>query len=60
MSSTNLPVAVNLVFLIFVDTFNPLSAPSSILCELGMRTFTGSRDMPKDVEKAVGLFMIAE
>ena len=25
-----------------------------------MRTFTGSRDMPKDVEKAIGLFMIAE
>ena len=34
--------------------------PSDILCELGMRAFTGSRDMPKDVEKAIGLFLIAD
>mmetsp|Transcript_23974 Transcript_23974/g.32131 ORF Transcript_23974/g.32131 Transcript_23974/m.32131 type:complete len:116 (+) Transcript_23974:319-666(+) len=36
------------------------NTPSDILCELGVRAFTGSRDMPKDVERAIGLFMIAE
>lgn len=30
--------------------------PSEILCELGVRAFTGSRDVPKDETKAYGLF----
>ena len=29
--------------------------PIDILCELGLRAFTGSRDVPKDDEKAYGL-----
>ena len=33
--------------------------PSDILCELGMRTYTGSRDMPKDIQKSNGLFDFA-
>ena len=36
-----------------------LNTPTNILCELGMRTFTGSRDMPKDLEKSFGLFHFA-
>ena len=31
-------------------------APVDILCELGVRTFSGSRDVPKDDHKAMGLF----
>ena len=34
--------------------------PSDILCEMGMRAFTGSRDVPKDEEKALGLFIAAD
>lgn len=30
--------------------------PSDILCELGVRAFSGSRDVPKDEAKAYGLF----
>lgn len=30
--------------------------PSEILCELGVRAFSGSRDVPKDEIKAYGLF----
>ena len=30
--------------------------PSEILCELGVRSFTGSRDVPRDEEKAFGMF----
>jgi hypothetical protein len=30
--------------------------PSEILCELGVRAFSGSRDVPKDEVKAYGLF----
>ncbi len=30
--------------------------PNDVLCELGLRAFAGSRDVPKDDEKAVGLF----
>jgi len=30
--------------------------PSEILCELGVRAFSGSRDVPKDDIKAAGLF----
>lgn len=33
--------------------------PSSILCELGVRAFTGSRDVPQDKLKADGLFEYA-
>ena len=33
--------------------------PSEILCELGVRAFTGSRDVPKDEAKAYGLFDFA-
>jgi hypothetical protein len=29
--------------------------PSEILCELGVRAFSGSRDVPKDDVKAYGL-----
>jgi len=31
-------------------------APSDILCELGVRAFSGSRDVPRDLVKANGLF----
>lgn len=33
-----------------------LKTPSDILCELGVRAFSGSRDVPKDEVKAYGLF----
>ena len=33
-----------------------LTAPSDILCELGVRSFSGSRDVPKDFKKACGFF----
>jgi hypothetical protein len=29
--------------------------PADVIYELGLRAFTGSRDLPKDVEKAVSL-----
>ena len=32
-------------------------APSNILNELGLRVFTGSRDIPKDLNVAKGLFI---
>jgi hypothetical protein len=32
---------------------------SDILGELGIRAFTGSRDVPKDDEKAIGLLKFA-
>ncbi len=34
--------------------------PSEILCELGVRSYSGSRDVPKDILKAEGLFQHAE
>ena len=34
-----------------------MNAPSSILNELGLRVFTGSRDIPKDLNVAKGLFI---
>ena len=33
--------------------------PSDVLYELGIRAFTGSRDVPKDDEKAIGLIQKA-
>lgn len=33
-----------------------LRTPSDILCELGVRAYSGSRDVPKDEAKAYGLF----
>ena len=32
------------------------NTPVSILCELGVRCFTGSRDVPKDKDRAMGFF----
>lgn len=34
--------------------------PADILCELGIRAFSGSRDVPKDMQKAYGLFEAAQ
>ena len=36
------------------------NTPSDILGELGIRAFTGSRDVPKDDEKAIGLLNFAK
>ena len=33
--------------------------PNDVLCELGLRAFTGSRDVPRDYTKAVGLVQAA-
>jgi len=33
-----------------------VKTPSEILCELGVRSYSGSRDVPKDEAKAYGLF----
>jgi len=35
-------------------------APSNILSELAIRVFTGSRDVPKDSEKAINLFEFSD
>ena len=35
------------------------SSPSDILYELGIRAYTGSRDVPKDEDKALGLMQAA-
>jgi len=49
----------------YINFFNPNAkrlleeTPSDILCELGIRSFSGSRDVPKDVVKAYGLFEAA-
>ena len=45
----------------YIEFFNPHSetlmknTPASVLCELGIKAFAGSRDIPKDELKAVGL-----
>jgi len=36
------------------------ACPNDILCELGVRAYTGSRDVPQDLIKANGLFQQAE
>lgn len=33
--------------------------PADVLYELGIRAYTGSRDVPKDDEKALGLLKLA-
>lgn len=40
--------------------FNKFIAPSQILSELAIRVFTGSRDVPKDSEKAIHLFEFSD
>jgi hypothetical protein len=50
----------------YITFFNPNSlrlmskTPADILCELGVRAFSGSRDVPKDIVKAYGLFAAAD
>jgi len=45
----------------YIQFFNPYSkvlmdnTPPDVLSELGIRAFTGSRDVPKDDKKASGL-----
>lgn len=34
--------------------------PSDVLYELGIRVFTGSRDVPKDVNQAYNMVLVAE
>eukprot|EP00351_Strombidinopsis_sp_SopsisLIS2011_P006207 CAMPEP_0116870658 /NCGR_PEP_ID=MMETSP0463-20121206/652_1 /TAXON_ID=181622 /ORGANISM="Strombidinopsis sp, Strain SopsisLIS2011" /LENGTH=122 /DNA_ID=CAMNT_0004507587 /DNA_START=245 /DNA_END=613 /DNA_ORIENTATION=+ len=34
--------------------------PTEFLCELGVRAFSGSRDVPKDEQRAVDLFYFAK
>ena len=49
----------------YIDFFNNgtikliENTPPDVLCELGIRAFTGSRDVPKDDSKAVGLMQLA-
>ena len=37
-----------------------MAAPSPILCDLGLRAYAGSRDLPKDTDRAIGIFIRAE
>lgn len=51
---------------VYVNFFNKPAlkliskTPSDILSELAVRVFTGSRDVPKDNQKAVSLFQFSE
>jgi len=47
---------------VYIDFFSPTTiekmmeeTPSEVLTELGIRAYTGSRDVPKDDTKALGL-----
>lgn len=49
----------------YIKFFNPYTdkliqnTPPDVLSELGIRAYTGSRDVPKDDEKASGLLQMA-